>query len=86
VSRVRSEKTGEIAGTYTKCRTGDHSPFGVFFARGPRVTPGPVRRSFSVMDYGPTIADRLGITLHDIDGNSFADLFDGSAAVGPAGA
>jgi len=84
VSRVHSEKTGEIVGTYTKCRTGDHSPFGVFFARGARVKPGPVRRSFSVMDYGPTIADRLGVPLADVDGHSFAGLFDGSAVEPPA--
>jgi hypothetical protein len=31
------------------------------------------------MDYGPTIADRLGVPLADVDGRSFAGLFDGSA-------
>lgn len=82
VARVHSQKTGEIVGTYTKCRTGDHSPFGIFFARGAGVRPGPVKRAFSVMDYGPTIADRLGVALADVDGHSFADLFDGSRAAG----
>ena len=28
IARVHSEKTGEISGTYTKCRTGDHSAHG----------------------------------------------------------
>ena len=80
VARIRSEKTGEITGTYTKCRTGDHSPLGLFFAHGPRVQPGPVQRAFTVMDYGPTVAERLGLALDGVDGRSFADLFDGGSS------
>jgi predicted AlkP superfamily phosphohydrolase/phosphomutase len=72
ISRVHSEKTGEITGQYTKCRTGDHSPHGIFAATGPAVVPGPVKEPVSVVDFGPTIADRLGMTLPDVDGRSFA--------------
>jgi predicted AlkP superfamily phosphohydrolase/phosphomutase len=74
VSRIRSEKTGEIAGTYEKCRTGDHSNNGIFFMAGDGVAPGPVNRTVSIMDFGPTIAERLGVTLPDVEGRSFADL------------
>lgn len=74
VSRVHSEKTGEITGTYTKCRTGDHSERGIFFAAGPGAVAGQVNDAVSIMDFGPTIAERLGMTLDDVDGRSFAGL------------
>lgn len=74
VSRVSSEKTGEIVGEYKKNRTGDHSPQGIFFAAGRSVVAGPVKREVSVMDFGPTVAARLGVALHDVDGRSFADF------------
>ena len=82
VSRIHSEKTGEIAGTYQKCRTGDHSANGIFFMSAPGATTGPVSRNISIMDFGPTVAERLGVTLPDVDGRSFTDLVfpRGSAA------
>jgi predicted AlkP superfamily phosphohydrolase/phosphomutase len=73
VSRVHSAKAGQIEGQYTKCRTGDHSPFGIFCVTGHDVLRGAVSRSVSIMDFGPTIADRLGVALPDVDGRSFAD-------------
>ncbi len=72
ISRVHSEKTGEITGEYSKCRTGDHSPRGIFAVTGPAVIPGCVGEPVSVMDIGPTIAERLGVALPDVDGRSFA--------------
>jgi predicted AlkP superfamily phosphohydrolase/phosphomutase len=75
---VHSEKTGEITGEYKKCRTGDHSPHGVFAAMGERVRPGRIVDAVSVMDFGPTIAERRGVALGDVDGRSFARAaFDG---------
>ena len=74
VSHIRSGKTGEIRGTYQKCRTGDHSNNGIFFMAGNGVVAGPVNRTISIMDFGPTIADRVGVLLSDVDGRSFADL------------
>jgi predicted AlkP superfamily phosphohydrolase/phosphomutase len=80
IARVHSEKTGEITGEYKKCRTGDHSPHGVFAAMGERVRPGRIVDAVSVMDFGPTIAERLGVSLGDVDGRSFARAaFDGGA-------
>jgi len=75
VERIHSPKTGEIRGAYTKCRTGDHSPLGIFFAAGSGVAPGPLTGEFTVMDYGPTVAERLGVALRDVDGRSFARVF-----------
>jgi predicted AlkP superfamily phosphohydrolase/phosphomutase len=77
VSRVFSEKTGEIVGEYKKNRTGDHSAEGIFFAAGRGVVAGPVKREVSVMDFGPTAAARLGVAMDDVDGRSFADLVFG---------
>ncbi|HKW14483.1 MAG TPA: alkaline phosphatase family protein [Candidatus Krumholzibacteria bacterium] len=74
VSRIHSEKTGEITGTYQKCRTGDHSANGIFFMSARGAAPGPVSRNISIMDFGPTVAERLGVPLTDIDGRSFTDL------------
>ena len=72
IARVHSEKTGEIVGEYTRCRTGDHSPQGLFAAAGPATIAGRLERAVSIVDFGPTIADRLGVTLADVDGRSFA--------------
>ncbi|MDH4036112.1 MAG: alkaline phosphatase family protein [Candidatus Krumholzibacteria bacterium] len=74
ITRVHSAKTGEVTGEYTKCRTGDHAPTGFFAATGARVIRGPLREPVSVMDFGPTIADRLGVTLSDVEGRSFAAM------------
>lgn len=72
IRRVRSEKTGVIEGRDRKARTGDHTPLGMFFAGGPRVVPGRVDPAVSVMDFGPTIAERAGVGLERVDGRSFA--------------
>ena len=74
VSRVHSGKTEEITGTYAKCRTGDHSANGIFFVKGGGAVAGRVSRTVSVMDFGPTIGERLGVSLDDVDGRSFASL------------
>ena len=71
ISRVYSEKTGEISGEYSKCRTGDHVPHGLFAVTGPSVVPGPRETHVSVMDFGPTICERLGIPLRGVQGRSF---------------
>ncbi len=82
ISRVHSEKTGEITGQYAKCRTGDHSPQGIFAVTGPAVVPGPVMQPVSVMDFGPTIAERVGVALPDVDGRSFAAAAFSDASTG----
>jgi predicted AlkP superfamily phosphohydrolase/phosphomutase len=84
IARVSSPRTGEIAGRYTKCRTGDHSPEGIFFVAGPGVAPGRLGRDVSVMDFGPTMAQRLGVPLDDVDGRSIADtVFAAGAGAHP---
>jgi predicted AlkP superfamily phosphohydrolase/phosphomutase len=80
VSRIHSPKTGEITGKYTKCRTGDHSPNGIFFMLAGGVAAGQVNRDVSIMDFGPTIAERVGVSLTDVEGRSFASLVLGGSS------
>ena len=69
---IYSPKAGTIKSPYDGCRTGDHYPNGMFFAVGPDVKPGPLNRSVSIMDFGPTLAELQNVTLPDVDGRSFA--------------
>lgn len=78
IPAVRSPRAGTIEGRDTRGRTGDHSPLGLFFYRGEGVKPGRLGRTASVMDYGPTLAERLGVPLEGVDGRSFlADVLGG---------
>lgn len=78
VSEVFSPKTGVITGEYKKCRTGDHTPEGLFFIKGPDVVPGQVQAQVSVMDLAPTIAALTGVDLAQVDGRSIAHLVYGT--------
>lgn len=72
IARVRSPRLGEVSGVDRKCRTGDHQPAGVVLCAGPSARPGRMERTISIMDIAPTIAERLGVELGDVDGVSFA--------------
>jgi len=72
--RLGSERIGVVEGTNRYCRTGDHRPEGLFVAVGPGVAPGRVRRTVSVMDFGPTLAGLLDVELPDTDGQPIAEL------------
>ncbi len=74
VEEIYSPNTGTITGTYRKCRTGDHTPEGLFFIRGPSIAPGQMQEQVSVMDLAPTIASLTGVELADVDGRSLAPL------------
>lgn len=71
---VRSNKIGEISGTNTYPRTGDHHPQGLLVAVGPRVVPGRLERTLSLMDLAPTFTSALGIELPDADGVAVGEL------------
>ena len=65
---VASSKVGTVAGTRGGYRTGDHTPDGMFLARGPKVTAGCAPEPVSAMDYAPTVAALLGVDLAGVDG------------------
>jgi predicted AlkP superfamily phosphohydrolase/phosphomutase len=72
--RVRSEKLGDLSGEYTFCRTGDHFPGGMFIAFGPGIPAGRLQRTVSIMDFGPTVCELLGVPLPDVDGEPVAEI------------
>jgi predicted AlkP superfamily phosphohydrolase/phosphomutase len=57
--------------------TRDHRPDGLFLAAGAGLTPSRVERAVSVMDFGPTIAARLGVELPEVDGRPIRALLAG---------
>jgi predicted AlkP superfamily phosphohydrolase/phosphomutase len=50
-------------------RSGDHKPWGMYFACGPDVSPGEFDEAIYVTDYAPTIAKILGVDLSGTDGS-----------------
>jgi predicted AlkP superfamily phosphohydrolase/phosphomutase len=65
---VRSPRIGTITGEYRGLRTGDHRPTGLLFVRAADIQPGPRDEAVAIVDVAPTIAARLGVELHDVDG------------------
>ena len=72
--RIDSPKTGELSAVNEYPRTGDHRPQGLFMARGPNVTSGHLERTVSLMDFAPTFARGLGVTLAEVDGTPIEEL------------
>jgi predicted AlkP superfamily phosphohydrolase/phosphomutase len=65
---IGSQKIGEIKLPYFSRRTGDHTPHGLYFVRGPDVRQGEQPEPVSVMDVAATIAGMVGVTIPDGDG------------------
>jgi predicted AlkP superfamily phosphohydrolase/phosphomutase len=74
ITTISSPKVGTIDKAFPGTRTGDHKPNGLFFALGPAVEPGRIDREVSVMDFAPTFASLLGVTLPNVDGEPVAEL------------
>jgi predicted AlkP superfamily phosphohydrolase/phosphomutase len=74
---VRSTKTGLVSGVNRYCRTGDHRRDGMFIALSPRLRPGRLERTISIMDFAPTFCAMLGATLPGADGEVIHELVGG---------
>jgi predicted AlkP superfamily phosphohydrolase/phosphomutase len=74
IRMVRSPKIGTIASGHREIRTGDHRNGGMFFARGPGVSPGRRLDPTNETDFAPTFARLLGCILGDVDGTVIGDL------------
>ncbi len=74
IATVSSPKTGTIRRVYRGTRTGDHKPDGFFVALGPNIPGGPLKQHVSVMDFAPTIAALLGVSLPKVDGKPISSL------------
>jgi|GEM_PF-3633584 len=74
--RIASEKIGVVEGVNTKLRTGEHNPEGMFIALGPGSKSGRMQRTVSIMDFGPTFTDLLGVRLPDVDGEPITEILE----------
>jgi predicted AlkP superfamily phosphohydrolase/phosphomutase len=74
IPAVFSEKFGKISTNFWHPRTGHHRAGGMFLAFGPSIQPGTVDRTVSLMDYAPTIAQLLNVSLPDVDGRPIDEL------------
>jgi predicted AlkP superfamily phosphohydrolase/phosphomutase len=73
---ISSNKIGEIRGEYRYCRSGDHTPHGLFIAKGPSIPPGQLDRSVSILDFAPTLTAMLGVRLPDADGIPITEIVE----------
>ena len=77
ISAVYSPKIGRVQKEYQGVRTGDHKPEGLFFALGPlgpSIRPARLKYPIPVVDFAPTIASLLGVSLPGAEGQSIAPL------------
>jgi predicted AlkP superfamily phosphohydrolase/phosphomutase len=72
--QLTSDKIGIIEGEYTYCRTGDHRPEGLFIVFGPRINPGVIGRTISIMDFAPTFLNLSGIRNPGLDGKTISEI------------
>jgi predicted AlkP superfamily phosphohydrolase/phosphomutase len=79
ITCVSSPRIGTVRMTFDGVRSGDHKPEGFFWAAGPGIQAGRRCDLVSVMDFAPTVAALLEVSLPDVDGKPIT-------AVLPAGA
>ncbi|MCZ6893138.1 MAG: alkaline phosphatase family protein, partial [Gammaproteobacteria bacterium] len=70
LERVFSPDIGEMRHENLSFRTGDHRPYGIFFAEGPSINRRGDIGSVTAMDFAPTFAGFFGITLPATDGKA----------------
>jgi predicted AlkP superfamily phosphohydrolase/phosphomutase len=70
IETVWSPKVGLVHGLYTHWRSGDHLPDGMLLAYGPGIPSGTVFPEVAIEDLGPSMAQRLGVSLGGVDGRS----------------
>ena len=61
VTAIGSDKVGRIEGRNFHCRSGDHTPQGLFIALGEGLKPGDIGREVSILDFAPTFAQLLDV-------------------------
>ena len=81
VESVTSPKIGVVRAPYRGWRTGDHRPDGLLLLRGAGYPAGATIPSIAMEDIGPSLAQRLGVTLAGVDGAPAAWLAHGPAAI-----
>jgi predicted AlkP superfamily phosphohydrolase/phosphomutase len=74
--RAMSPKIGVVTGTNDYGRTGEHRPEGLFIAAGPTIPSGRLSHPVSILDFAPTFAKLLDVTLPESDGAAIPELVD----------
>jgi predicted AlkP superfamily phosphohydrolase/phosphomutase len=74
IPAVFSHKIGKVPSQFWHPRTGHHRPGGMFITFGPSIQPGFLNRTVSIMDFAPTIANLLDVSLPDVDGQPIFEL------------
>ena len=80
IPAVFSDKIGKIPVNFRHPRTGHHRPGGMFIVLGPSIKPGFLNRTVSIMDFAPTFASLLNVSLPDVDGQPIYELNRSSLA------
>ena len=80
VTKVGSPKIGKVTRAASGVRTGDHTPHGLFIASTPRLTAGHREEAVSILDFAPTVASLLGVTLADVEGKPIREIFEAENA------
>jgi predicted AlkP superfamily phosphohydrolase/phosphomutase len=80
IVRVQTPSGEVVEGYYPDYRTGDHRAGGAFWAVGPGITPGALPAAVSIMDFAPTFAELLGVSLPGLDGRPIPRLTASRAA------
>jgi len=74
INRAYSPKTGLLENTHGHSRTGDHTPWGMFFAVGPSIGHRALNRTVACIDFAPTISTLLGVDFQGFDGQRIGEL------------
>ena len=80
IPAVFSDKIGKIPVNFRHPRTGHHRPGGMFIALEPSIEPGFLNRTVSIIDFAPTFASLLNVSLPDVDGQPIYELNRSSLA------
>jgi predicted AlkP superfamily phosphohydrolase/phosphomutase len=71
---ARSEKIGEVTGTNSYGRTGEHRRDGFCVFAGPGIESGALDSGVSLLDLAPTLSALLGVEMQDHDGRVLSDV------------
>jgi predicted AlkP superfamily phosphohydrolase/phosphomutase len=69
-----SPRTGLVTLANAYCRTGEHTPDGMFIACGPGIAAGQLDRIVSTLDLAPTFSALLGVEMTGVDGRVIPEL------------
>lgn len=73
---VGSNRLPRVEGEYRYVRSGEHRPDGMYIVKGPGIVPGTGGPPVRCMDFAPTVAGLLNVSLDpDIDGQPIRPIF-----------